>query len=471
MKKFICLVLLISCAIIVNAQNDRSGQLIVPQIYDNIEFGEEGLFVVEHGKKKDVIDTSGEVVIPVQYDKVFIGEKGKKGEKGKSYGGMIVVVNDSKDNESGFDVFNMGLYDKNGVMLAPVENRTIEVCNGIAAIRNSVLLPDGRTIEPFDDIYIENENFVKVSKDRKSGVINRKGDFIIPIGQCKDVHASRYNADLLEVSVDAPYPIISKWGLYNKNGDVVIPVGKYESISIETNCIIVKQNGKKGALNFEGNVIVPIGRYENIKGIDGNFIEITSNGKHGVIDKDGKNIIPLGKYDYYRVESENLALVRSNEREGVIDGNGKEVIPLGKYDSFKMKYGVLYTSRNGKYMIIDKNGNVIPIEYDMIEPIRYSSYGLALVEKDKKLGVIDKNGKEIIPPIYDYKEIQSVEGKIIRLKKDNNIMYYNIEGELLLGMEKLTECQMKYGDLAMISEEGYFLATAKDGKKGVVKLW
>ena len=55
-----------------------------------------------------------------------------------------------------------------------------------------------------------------------------------------------------------------------------------------------------------------------------------------------------------------------------------------------------------KYGYIDKSGKVV------IEPqfdyVRDFSEGLAVVEKDGKWGVIDKNGKVVIEPlpIYNY---------------------------------------------------------------------
>ena len=54
---------------------------------------------------------------------------------------------------------------------------------------------------------------------------------------------------------------------------------------------------------------------------------------------------------------------------------------------------------DGKYGVVNSKGQVIvPFEYDYI-----SSYnqGLAIVAKNKKKGLVDVNGKMVIPVMYE----------------------------------------------------------------------
>jgi hypothetical protein len=65
--------------------------------------------------------------------------------------------------------------------------------------------------------------------------------------------------------------------------------------------------------------------------------------------------------------------------------------------------GWALVEKNGKLGFIDANQiEVVPPIYDEIEVFgAHNRKGWALVEKDGKFGFIDKSGKEIVEPVYD----------------------------------------------------------------------
>ena len=61
--------------------------------------------------------------------------------------------------------------------------------------------------------------------------------------------------------------------------------------------------------------------------------------------------------------------------------------------------GLRRVKKDGKWGFIDKNGKVvIEPQYDFAEPF---SEGLGKVKKDGKWGFIDKSGKVVIEPQFD----------------------------------------------------------------------
>lgn len=70
-------------------------------------------------------------------------------------------------------------------------------------------------------------------------------------------------------------------------------------------------------------------------------------------------------------------------------------------DNFRGGYAIV---SDGKlYGVVDVNGKVVcPVKYDAIES-NYSEHypDLCQVRKNGKLGLVDKQGREVLPPIYD----------------------------------------------------------------------
>lgn len=216
----------------------------------------------------------------------------------------------------------------------------------------------------------------------------------------------------------------SKYGVINKNGDVIInPI--YDIIEIP--------NPSKGLFICKNNYKVETGEY-NIQ----------------VFNESGDQIL----YQYYIVEA-----IKLNE----VQGNGN-------YEKTVLKY-----KSDGKYGLIDFDGNKItkPI-YDSIEGFEYNE-GLLLVEKSGKFGIININGATIIKEKYDeilsdgYYENGSSENKsgyIIGTRTDNGMRYGYIESK-----NRKQILKNEYNEIYRITdktdENNIYLVAFKEGKAGV----
>ena len=130
---------------------------------------------------------------------------------------------------------------------------------------------------------------------------------------------------------------------------------------------------------------------------------VKSEGRYGFVNDHGNIVIPLIFSDansFYH----GMAAVRLDDKWGLIDTSGKLIIP-NDYDSISLPHdGLVRASIGGedsRYGFLNLNNEtVIPFDYHYAEDFRE---GFAVVVKNGKQGVIDKQNNIVIPMAeYDY---------------------------------------------------------------------
>src|SRR5690606_5189677 len=109
---------------------------------------------------------------------------------------------------------------------------------------------------------------------------------------------------------------------------------------------------------------------------------------------------PYEKLDPFKYgERLDLALVYRDEKTGLIDTTSTERLPC-QYDQIEtMHDGRMAVEQDNRWVYADAHFRIrIPPSYDHAD---YFQYRLTTVEKDKKKGVINRNGREVIPLRYD----------------------------------------------------------------------
>jgi len=168
---------------------------------------------------------------------------------------------------------------------------------------------------------------------------------------------SQQSKDLAAVKKD------NKWGAINAEGKMVIPC-IYDVMEITcSDLIAVKKDGKFGFINDENTVKIAL-QYDSVSGFYEHKAVVRKGNKFGFINEEGELIIDY-KFDKADIFSEGLAGVKIDNLWGFCDSQGNIVIqPV--YDEVH--------AFNGNYCIAEKDF----------------------------LGVINKEGKEILPFEYYY---------------------------------------------------------------------
>ena len=381
----------------------KTGEMVVPFKYDEVEDCNEGMIGVRINDKWGYVNSSGEEIIPIKYhyDSSLISD---------FYDG-IAVVEVEDENGSKF-----GLVNKQGKEITPIKYDDVApfseglACVGIGdkcgyvnkqgkeviKIKYGYQHAYSRTAD-YPMISDFNEGLACVQIGNKIGYINKKEEIVIP---AKFDHGTRFKEGRAFVGIG------DKYGYINKKGQFV---GKmkydrhYSNPEFYNGFASVTTNGNFveswGIINKQGKEIVPT-KYNqsSFRGFAEGFSGMEIGEKWGYIDENGKLVIPA-KYDEVWGFYGGLSAVKIGNKYGYINKKGKLVIPAIYESAYSFEGGLANVKLGDKFGLINKKGEiVIPIKYDNS---LWFKYGLAEVKIGDKFGCINKKGKLIIPIKYD----------------------------------------------------------------------
>jgi len=307
--------------------------------------------------------------------------------------------------------------DKAGVWLA-----TNDVENGFREVTIS------KSVEQSYD-FVGEESFSKlrvVRHNAKYGVINHRGDIVVPIkfdelGCDWQYHMSGNDKLTWDYSVLMSVSQNGNWGYVNRQGNLVTPLifDRVQTSSGEKNTPIwVSKNGLYGCIDTLGNYVIPVIYEDEIHfySYNNSPARTKKNGKWGFIRQNGEVAVQF-KYDFARDFCDGLARVSLNNKYGFINCVGDVVIPVKYEFADDFSSGLAGVVVNGKLGYINVRGNiVIPCIYDVdLCNITYSSgeHGkclgtgmsfysdVAFVKRNDKYAMINKQGRLITKFKYD----------------------------------------------------------------------
>lgn len=236
------------------------------------------------------------------------------------------------------------------------------------------------------------------------------------------------------------------------------------------------------------NIVVENGKNYEIEEVKQyNFFLLKQNDLYGVIDKKGNTII-APEYDEIKIpnpekgvficyQGDNTKILNERKEEILTQYTDIEPIRLKNIASSLMyEKSVLKYAKDGKYGLIDFEGNVIakPV-YDEIDSLSYKE-GELLVKKDEKYGVINIKGNKIVEIKYDKITVDEYytdenryryAGYIVSITTEEGYRYgyLNHKGKEILKTE--------YNDISRVTEiqddENSYLICAKNGQYGIAK--
>jgi serine/threonine protein kinase len=197
--------------------------------------------------------------------------------------------------------------------------------------------------------------------------------------------------------------------------------------------------------------------------------------KISAINTTGKELFSVDA-SYVENYSEELAVFApnypekgsSNLKMGYLDKDGDIKIPAkfdyaGSFKNGRAQIGVREKTAEGdekmKYAFIDKSAKIVGDYYDELGDYEGD---FAIVGKDNKYGSIDKNGKQVIPIMYDYLQ---VDGEwFIYASADEKFGWLDKEGKVIINAQ-FDGCQkFNEADLAPIEIADKWGYIARDGK-------
>lgn len=346
-----------------------------------------GVKAVKLKGKWGFIDDAGRKLTAFKYDDVWVNEKNYR------EGAVIVAV--KRNNKWGF----IGEEGKEEV--SPRYDEIKEVMGICVKVKKDgrwgLVATNGDIIVPFkyDDIEQFDGDFAaKVVLNGKKGVVDFKKEIIPPIyDEINDILTTPYQVKLG-----------NKWGFISENGKEVTPV-KYDEVKAFFNELAaVKKDGKWGFINLKGEEVITI-KYDDAISFHENRAGVKVDGKWGYIDATGKEVI-FPKYDDAEIFNNGLAAVSIAGKWGLIDKNGESQGKAEFDEIFNNEDLPLIKVRIDKKVgLVNRKGKiVVPVKYDNVIP--YNNEAVA-VKLRNKWGVADTTGKLAVP--VKYKEITGID--------------------------------------------------------------
>ncbi len=202
----------------------------------------------------------------------------------------------------------------------------------------------------------------------------------------------------------AAVKINDRWGYIDRTGAFAIPAQFDQASFFSDGVAPVKSGGKYKFIDRTGKTAIRA-RYDDADPFSDGLAAVGINGKYGYINRTGRVVIPLRYTEAYDFVG-GLADVATNRKYGFIDKAGKEIVPP-KYDNRIYAYKftlhgaeLLGVHLNGKYGFINRRGEeTLPLVYQWAADSFVD--GLAPVQRDYRIGYIDRTGKTVIEFKYD----------------------------------------------------------------------
>ena len=276
---------------------DRNGKPLTQEVYDDVLNFKNGVCPVSINGQKGLLNKYMKLLIPCIYEGINIYSDSTFITINKDELRQLRNANGKIINDSLFQEIHPLV---NGFAICIKDNR-------IGYLNHKGVQIIGNMYEAFIDYDILgnfNNGRAVVSKDKKFGIIDTTGQFVL-----KPTH------DFIK-SLGRYYGIQKKdkWTLINSSFETISD-NDFESINMLRNkSLLIENDGRYGVLDQELNVILE-SLYTSISEID-NFLIISGEEGNALFDYSGSEIIPFGNWSFYNADQDHLVIV--NAGTGVI---------------------------------------------------------------------------------------------------------------------------------------------------------
>lgn len=227
-----------------------------------------------------------------------------------------------------------------------------------------------------------------------------------------------------------------KMGLISIDGKTVLKPDyeKVESLGEGLFAVEDETSGKVALVDYRGKRLTEF-RYDEIKRFKDGYAVVALNPsdcsekREGLIDKNGKELLPI-KY-HVQPFSEGYFAIRDIEKDcgAYLDraGNRKDIEGTYFVSSFKEGFAH-FAVRNSElrgiqFGLIDKNFNqILEAKYDLIQDFREGFASFRVGRELAKWGYLNKEGKVVIEPKFDYAGAFQDGRAIVREKESDGMI-------------------------------------------------
>ncbi|MDW7694411.1 WG repeat-containing protein [Flammeovirgaceae bacterium SG7u.111] len=428
---------------------DSTGNVILQPKYEHMgAFNNQGLAVVKLDKKYGVVDSDGKQVLDPAFDNIrftknkiaIVANNGKWG---------LANLTDSIISPTNFDLIQeeadgyfkvfkdslLGISDLTGSLICPAIFAEINFVrkpffffekngkHGMGTIEpkeeNSYLLISSA----YDSLYFLDSSLVVSRMNNLTGILDTTGQELLPptfdhISILEGVN------QFLQIRQGSAY------GIASRKGDILVSP-TYDAVGDGAKYFMVSKQEKWGIVDSTNSLLVDIA-WKDFELIDDDFILLRKEKSISAIFSHlQKKIVFEGVINNVSRINKGFLEIKSKNGFFIILKSG-DLLSQKTYRNYKfLSDDLIAINEDGLWGIHDLMGNLIaPCTYNTI----YSfppNFCLAKVEKESKMGLINKKGKVLLKPIYENIEVFSGQAKGYEKGGGVQIIKFDKEGKLL----------------------------------------
>jgi hypothetical protein len=379
---------------------NRNFEVVVAPIFHYLSYAQpNGLIRVCDGNKWGFLDKKGMIVIPIEYDDAIEFYEGRSLVK-KGDSSFCIDIN-GRLTSGCVERYAKWEFTEGGSYTQYIKGRRIvsrPPFKGVTDDEGKLIIPIMYAhiigMESNTSKYRWSKLYYKASIGNRWGVMDKNGKVMIPFVY-DEVYDFMGGMELYMVRKNNLY------GLFDKKFNEMLPC-VYEGIDFVTfkGKYWFRKKEKWGLMDKDQKVIIEP-QYDSHGWMKNGKIQVTKNKKNGIIDTLGQIIIPL-MYDGLDDETHNGLIVASLKNKwGYLDSLGKIAIPF-EYDDIRKFYkSIAGVKKEGNYFFINaSNERINSNTYDFIDHDWFGKEGIKVM-RNKKVGIVDVKGNEVIPCEYD----------------------------------------------------------------------
>jgi hypothetical protein len=318
----------------------------------------------------------------------------------------------------------------------------------------------------------ENGLAIAVQKDF-AGLINAEGKEVLPFDYFAITRVKCPNTLFMLAIRDNTVSPFSMdpclVGLADSTGRIILPC-EYHSMKMAGNLFTFKKRLNEnstglGIINNKGQIIVPpnAGNYPEptfTNVAERVAFEKDGQMKYGAIGKSGDVVVPF-EYKNLFINPDLIVATDFNSKCHLFTSSGKKLSD-DTYDEFSNKGGsielfdnAVKLKKEGKWGFFDKNGMIVPCEYD--EMPNDFRHGFMTVLINNQSGVVNRQGKRVVPCQYEI-AMYYEKMKLLFVRNNKLTGLYSLSGKMIL------PCEFENLPESMVG--GYVIAQ-KEGKTGM----
>lgn len=323
--------------------------------------------------------------------------------------------------------------------------------------------PDGSiVVEPsYDQVYVHPDGYGRTYLKDLSGLVAPNGQVLL---------APTYSSigDFVE-GLATVHTNTGQHGFIDTSGKVAIATVYDEVYSFQGNRCVVKKMDKYLLLNRSGEVVATLsgdlmplfgemyteGGVANLQYDTGYMlVQRTDNYLMGLIDSNGNTLLkPI--YGSLSLPMEGALIASLGEKSGLIDVKGKEITP--------MNYNYIYPAGQAQFLagtetlenfLLNAKGQ--PIFRGSFATLYKGPKDLYVASRDSLMGVIDPNGKEVIPFRY--------QGIVTNL--DLLVVYEQSGKAGVIDLQNKTILPVQYDEIEVLSSTRFLVS--QGNKRGLM---